>query len=342
MKKIMAIGGGVVAFLLIVVLVGGLVLSCQIESIVEEGIEREGSKIVGTPVTVGSVELSLLSGEGTINDLAVGNPDGFDTPHMLDIGGASVHLDPWSVLDGEAPVDIHSVELNDATVTVEAYLLGMKTNVMAIKNNISSNRADRGGADDEGGEDEGAPSKAAQRKLRIKRLSLKNTRVHVVFHGPGRERERSIGLTDFELRDLGGDDGAPPREIAKQIFTEVATRARAAMFRMPGPWQKLRNKLLKNLDGQGLDRLQKAGTELLDALQGGTPVRDLRDAWQQNRLDSGDGGPGRESPDGGGNEDQPELGKRIKALRESIRNAREGRSRAKMLESVRGEPEGPR
>lgn len=340
MKKILAIGGGALVVLLVVVLVGALVLSCQIESIIEEGIEREGSKIVGTPVKVGSVDLSLLSGKGTINDLAVGNPDGFDSPHALEVGGASVHLDPWSVLDNEAPVDIHTMELSDATVTVEAYVLGLKTNVTAIKENISSYRASRDGSDGESGEGEGEnPSlKAAQRKIRIKRMSLKNMQVQVVFHGPLRVRERSIGLNDFELRDLGGQDGAPPREIAKQIFTEIATRARTAMYRMPGPWQKLRNKLLKNLDGEGLDRLKKAGTKLLDVLQEGTPLRDLRDAWRQDQLGSGDGGPAGDGGDAG----EPALRDQMKALRKSLRNAREGRKRGKRFGGVGREPVGPR
>jgi hypothetical protein len=291
-------------------------------------------------VTVGSVDLSVLSGEGGLEDLAVANPEGFSAPHVLDVGGVDVRLDPWSVLDAEGPVDVHAAELRDATVTVEAYALGLKTNVGMLKENIDSFLGAKR-ADDEEGADGAAGEGGAERRLRIERVSLKNARVQVVFHGPMRTFKRSVGLTDFELHDLGGREGAPAKEIAREVFMAVGAKAKAAMFRMPGPWQSLRNRLLENFDDDDIDRLKNAGRKLLDmgkALRDGASLRDLREAWQADRGGQADGGP--EPADGGGAE-PVKLREQLKTLRETIRSRREGRLELKNLGKDRIRPDRP-
>ena len=54
----------------------------------KNGIERYGTDVCGTKVTVGSVDISLKSGRGTIHDLRVANPDGFSHDSVVKFGAA--------------------------------------------------------------------------------------------------------------------------------------------------------------------------------------------------------------------------------------------------------------
>jgi hypothetical protein len=69
----------------------------SIDSIVKNGIERYGTDVCGTKVSVGSVDISLKSGTGTIHDLRVANPDGFSHDSAVVLGGATLVLDIGSL-----------------------------------------------------------------------------------------------------------------------------------------------------------------------------------------------------------------------------------------------------
>jgi uncharacterized protein YxeA len=63
-----------------------------IDSIVKSGIEVVGSEVLGTRVTVASVSISPLSGNGTIRGLTIGNPEGYTSENIMQLGEVSVAL----------------------------------------------------------------------------------------------------------------------------------------------------------------------------------------------------------------------------------------------------------
>jgi hypothetical protein len=301
----------------------------RVEGIVKQEIERQGTKIAGTPVTVRSVDLAPLSGEGTINDFAVTNPEGFSgTPALLDVQRASVKLDPWSVLADDGPVVVHDVEIRDATLSVEASLAAMGSNLGTLKRSVTDYREERD-----------ASNAAPRRRIKVARLTTKNVQVVVMFHGPLRTFTRTIRLDDIELRDVGGAEGALPEELAREIVTAVSREAKAAIARSPGPLKEFRNKLLERLDekgGAGLEGLRETGEGLIDGIRNGdiTSFRDLRDALkrQLSGADAGaaaDGGPadagdGGAAPDGI-RSDLQQTREKVQGMRESLQQLKRAR-----------------
>ena len=83
MKKI--VGAAIVVLLLIVV---GIVVyvARNTNSIVKHAIESIGSQYLGAPVRVGSVDISLQDGRGTLKNLEIGNPPGYAGPYALRAG----------------------------------------------------------------------------------------------------------------------------------------------------------------------------------------------------------------------------------------------------------------
>jgi hypothetical protein len=74
MRKGLVYGSTAVTVVLIIVVVVLFVALASVDSIVKAAIERVGSDVTQTEVTVDEVDISLTSGEGTIRGLLIGHP----------------------------------------------------------------------------------------------------------------------------------------------------------------------------------------------------------------------------------------------------------------------------
>ncbi|UCF35619.1 MAG: hypothetical protein JSU96_12355, partial [Acidobacteriota bacterium] len=99
MKKLVI---GVLLIGVILLVVAGYVLLSSLDTIVESVIEQSGSQITGTQVTVGSVEISLSTGEGVIRDIRVSNPEGFPQGDAFTLGQIEIGIDTESL--AQAPI----------------------------------------------------------------------------------------------------------------------------------------------------------------------------------------------------------------------------------------------
>ena len=75
MKKIL-----ITILVIVVLIIAALVLLfSNINSLVAKAIEKNGSNVTQTSVSVSGVDISLREGRGTIKGLRIANPPGFDT-----------------------------------------------------------------------------------------------------------------------------------------------------------------------------------------------------------------------------------------------------------------------
>ena len=58
------------------------------------------------------------------------------------------------------------------------------------------------------------------KRLRIRHLSIENAKAEVRITGLG-DKPLIIALSRIEMTDIGGKNGAPPEEVAKQIVTAI-------------------------------------------------------------------------------------------------------------------------
>jgi len=204
-------------FLLIIasaglLLAAGLIfLWTNLDWIVKNAIERYGSQAIGTAVRVDRISLSPAQGSGAIEGLTVANPPGYSAPHILSLGGIRIRIAPRSVAS-----DLVMVE--DVRVTSPLVVYEMNdervANIDVLKKNLGADKptktATRGtkGAKDEG------------KKLRIRRLVIENAKVDVRIASLG-NKPRTVALSRLEMSDIGGRNGAPPEEVAKQIVSAI-------------------------------------------------------------------------------------------------------------------------
>jgi hypothetical protein len=205
----------IAAVALLIVIAGVAVyLYNSIDSIVKAAIERTGSEITGTGVSVGSVDISLRSGKGTIRHLRVRNPDGFSGDHAVEFGELTLDLDVGSL--NRDPIVIEEIRVKAPVVNAEVDEK-LATNVGIIRNHVQEYRAAAAPtATDK--QDAGFEKHFVIRSFVIEEGVVKGDATRI-----GGEK-REFPLPPVQLTDVGGSRGARPEVLGKAISAALFAR----------------------------------------------------------------------------------------------------------------------
>jgi len=207
----------IAAFALVIVIAGVAVfLYNSIDSIVASAIERFGTEITGTRVTVGSVDISLKSGRGTIRNLRVDNPDGFSSGHAVELGEITVDIQVASL--NKDPIVIEEIRVKSPVISAELDERA-RSNVGVIKEHVD-------GYQTMAARPESAKQDSGYEKhFVIRSFTFEGGRVSADATRIGAEK-REIDVPPVHLTDVGGSRGATPdvlgKAISKAIFGGVA------------------------------------------------------------------------------------------------------------------------
>lgn len=187
------IGGGVFAYL-------------NFESGIRRGIEIAGSNALGVPVIVTGVNLSPFTGEGSIRGLSIANPEGFDAPYVIELGGLDFAVNVDSIFSDI--IEIDSILISDAKITYETKLV--TDNIRALLDNLP-----RDGA---APVVEANPDGAASQQVIIRDLLMVNPQINLHT----RVASAPIPLPDIQLRNIGErSNGVTVAEAASQIIEAI-------------------------------------------------------------------------------------------------------------------------
>lgn len=206
----------IVLVLLIVVAV--VVIASQAGSLIKNGVETYGPEFTGTSVTLSDVDISLLSGNASINNLVVGNPKGFKSENAFKVGEVSVKLDVGSLFSEQ--IRIEKILIDGAELTYEQ--INKTSNIDALKRNVERNTGSGSGS---GSSDTGSSSDV---QLQIDDLYINGTKVNVMAAVLGKEEQESVTIPDIHLTDLGKSGDGSVSAIVDEVvrlITKAATKA---------------------------------------------------------------------------------------------------------------------
>jgi|RhiMethySRZTD1v2_1073278.scaffolds.fasta_scaffold182942_2 hypothetical protein len=231
----------IIAVIAVLIVITGLFLYLynNVDSIVKNGIERYGTDVCGTKVSVGSVDISLKSGRGTIRGLRVANPDGYSHDSVVELGDAIVAIDIGSI--NRDPIVITEIRVKSPLVSAEVDEK-LATNIGKIRGHVQQYQARA--AKPAGKQDAGFEKRIAIRSFVIELGTLKADATRV-----GREKGQ-WEMPPIELSNLGGERGVRPEAIAKVISVALFTRAEqvAAEHVKAAAVQQIKNEAQKKLD----------------------------------------------------------------------------------------------
>lgn len=244
--------------LVVLLILGVLAVSLFLDSAVKKGIETVGPMLAKVEVKLDSVSLSLLSGSGKIKGLVVGNPEGFKTPSAIQVGVASLALQPGSVLGDKVVIK---------SVLVQAPEITFETDLKA--NNLSKILANVQAAT--GGTETSTPKTPAQakanRKLQVNDFLISGGKIHVSLTALGGQ-SATVALPEVHLTNLGqGPDGITAAELTTRVIQAIEKEAVKASSSAVSDLAKQASGLTKDLNktatgaadklGQGIDGLLK-------------------------------------------------------------------------------------
>lgn len=216
-----------IGFVVLLVLIAGGVwyLFSNLDSFVKSAIQTYGSQATQSTVSVGSVDISLTSGRGTISGITIGNPAGFGSGNAVSVGAVTVQIDPSSV-PGSGPVVIKLVNVSQPQVNYEVGQGG--SNLQTLQHNVQAYAGGSGSSSSAAAASPSASSGSPQRKEIISDLTIDEGLVTASSPLlPGKQLK--VTLPSIHLTNLGqSSGGASAAQIGSQILSAITAKATQA------------------------------------------------------------------------------------------------------------------
>ncbi len=202
MKRIIGIGGG----LLVLVAIAVFFLYSSLDTIITSAVEKFGSEITQTRVTLKETKISPTDGKGVLREFRMTNPANFKTENSVEFDKISMALDIKTIT--EDTIVVKDITISGPMITYEHSSSG--SNIDVIKKNVDSYL--------------GAGSKEKQsgrKKLIIEKLSILNGKANVsatILQG----KTMSVNIPNIILKDIGkSKGGATPGEVVNKVMAAL-------------------------------------------------------------------------------------------------------------------------
>jgi hypothetical protein len=219
MKKAKKILLSIVIGLLVLVVVAAIVVGLSLGKIVKTGVNTVGPKITQTPLTVDTVDLSLLTGSARVKNLIVGSPEGYKATNVISVSLAAVTVSPMSVLSDK--IVVKSIRVESPEITFEGSLSG--NNLSKLMDNVNG-VAKKGGPEPT---DKTATATSKRGKtIEVDDFLITGAKIHgtLILFGGKEVTLPSLPLPDIHLTDLGrGPEGITATDLTRQVLSEVVS-----------------------------------------------------------------------------------------------------------------------
>lgn len=232
----------------------GIYVTINLNSLVTKGVQSVGSDITQTSVTLQKSDISVLSGEGTLNQLSIGNPKGFSDNKAIELDSIKVALDTESLASDT--VIIKDLVIDKPAIRYE--VSKTSSNLRQLLDNVKGSGAATGS---------GKQQTTTGKKLIINRLVISNGHVSII--APPMDKPLSATLPTLTLKDIGRNEGGiTPDKAFQLVLSELTTATSAAAA---PSLDKLREQMGVKLEGETkgiVNTIKDKAGELGDKVKG--------------------------------------------------------------------------
>ena len=243
MKTILKVLG---IFLLLLAL-GLVVFTLSLNSTIKIGIENIGSEMTGTDVAVGTVTISLISGEIHLENLLIANPPGFQSDFAFNFGRVQVKADLGTLWSQN--IHLHEIVIDSPEISFESTTNG--SNIGIIHKNLNDYAGSDGQTEGDQSENPTDPQTESsdEQKIVIDHFFLQNGLV-LVSTTLLKDQKISIRLPEVQIRDIGKDSGGISlKEISSIIYSATQDSIEEQISKSGIPLDTDLKKLEKKLGG---------------------------------------------------------------------------------------------
>lgn len=260
MKKVL------VVFLLLAVIIGGAAwyFLSGAGDLIRTQIEQQGSKYLGTQVSVFNVDLALSEGRLTISDVDVENPAGFSKEDAFSLGAVTLDLG-GSVSE---PYVVQNVAVVAPEVLYEVDANG-QGNLIVLKNNLSANLPKT--------EEQPKSEGGANPLVIVEKVTVEGVRLKLNFEQLStgdlaiETKAYEVTLPTFTAGPIGKPGGMPADQVGLAIVNEMLVNviAQAKAEATKRLKEEAKKKLDEKVDKEKEKLKEKAANKLKDLLGNG-------------------------------------------------------------------------
>jgi len=183
----------------------------NLDQIVKDQVETQGSKILDVPVRLEKVTLKLFDGLGELNGFSIANPKGFSDNSLLGFDTVRLDLDTENMTSTHVIVDEILVSRANARYEVNAQGKG---NMNVLLDQLKRMKSDSGtssqASESEAGEAE------SDLRISVRTITIENTQLALDLSALG-QKVYDETLPTFKATAIGGEEGLPPSELGVTI-----------------------------------------------------------------------------------------------------------------------------
>lgn len=197
----------------------------SLETIVKKVVHKYGSQITGTDVNLNGFKLALTSGEGTINQITVANPNGYSAPYIFNLDEISVKVDIKSLTKDTIIID--KITVNKPIITYEMMSL-TQNNINQIQKNVAQNTAaaEKTEQQDTVAAKPTEKSSTPSKKVIIKELVVDGGEIQVVANINGQTNNLKVKLPTIIMKNIGGEQkGASVAATISKVINVILSTA---------------------------------------------------------------------------------------------------------------------
>ena len=182
---------------------------------VKTSVETFGPKITQTPVRLDEVKLSVLSGNGQLGGLYVGNPEGFSSENIFALGQIEIDVETNTLMSDK--IVINKIYIKEPFISYETKLL--TSNLKELLKNIEESSGSSDAAETEKPEtDDVVPDESAPGKdVLIKEFVIEKPNVFLGIMGIG----TTVPLPSIELTDISSSEKEIAATVLKQVIAKL-------------------------------------------------------------------------------------------------------------------------
>ncbi|MBQ4480301.1 MAG: hypothetical protein II943_06655 [Victivallales bacterium] len=258
----LAIGFGITLAVLVIAV---MVINANLGRIVRKALVTWGPKLTGTDIQVEDIDISVIRGDLKVKNLLIGNPEGYKTPSILEIGELHVKMDTRSIFSDI--IHIQLIEIKEPKVTYE----------VGLGNSNVSTLLDRLTKAEEAEEKEEEESESSKRVV-IDQVNVDDGSIHLAAKVTG-GYSLPIPLPDIHLSDIGktkeevkaeaiakgeeSEEGATPLRATCEILTSIFSSTISAV----GNGASAAVQGVKDAAGAAVDGVKNAAGAAVDGVK---------------------------------------------------------------------------
>jgi hypothetical protein len=251
MKKYIFIGVGV----LVVAIIGIVILAIMnLGSIIKTATEEYGPQFTKTEVRLGSADISILSGSGSLNEFYLGNPKGFSMPSAIECDTIRIKVVTDSLTTDK--IIIEEIYVNAPIISYEKK--GRTDNFQTIVNNIK--KAVAGEKKEEKKTEDKSAESSPEKTIQINNFIVKNGKINLggsLLNAFG-DDSLGIDLPDIHIKDIGKEKETTPAEAFAMILGEMTGDVAGTVTQVG---KQLKENLGKAVEGVG-DGAESVGSAI--------------------------------------------------------------------------------